>query len=153
MITDLKSFFAEKLTPPEGQHGDRVSHEVRYAAAALMLVCAKADFVDHPDEQVAIIRLLAETFSLDQQMIDDLIELIDEESAVRSIQTFTSMVNRYYTLDDKKILIENLWQVAFADGRLDAFEEQFVARVAFMIDIPQTEVQRRKDYISENWSL
>ena len=58
MIADLTTFFAEKLTPRDGQRGDRISHEVRFAAAALMLVCAKADFEDHPEEQAAIIMLL-----------------------------------------------------------------------------------------------
>ena len=153
MIDDLKAFFSRRLTPREGQHGDRISHEVRYAAAALMVVCAKADFEDSPDESRAIIRLLGQTFRLDGDEIDELIALIDEDAAVRNLQAFTRLINRYYTIHDKRILIENLWQVAFADGRLDVFEEQFIARVAFMIRLTQDDVQTSKAYVADNWRI
>lgn len=149
MLEDLKSFFTRRLTPSEGHHGDRVSDEVRYAAAALMLVCAKSDFVDHPEEERAIVRLLESVFDLDQPAIDELVAVTDTETVVQGIERLTGLVNRHYTLEDKQILIENLWHVAFADGRLDEFEEQYIARVAFMIDLSQAEVARRKAYVDE----
>lgn len=146
MLDDLSNFFARKLTPAAGHHGERDAFEVRYAAAALLVVCAKADFRDHPEEERAIIELLEKTFSLDHGLIEELLAVMDEDVIVRGIQQFTSLVNKHYTRADKQVLIENLWQVACADGHLDRFEEQFVNRVAFMIDVTADDVAvARKD--------
>ena len=141
---DLKSFFAVNLTPPDGHHGERQLHEVRYAAAVLLVVCARADFEKHPEEERAIIQLLEETFSLEHELIETLLEHIQEEEIVKSLQQITELVNRHYTMEDKHVLIENLWKVTYADGRLDKFEEQFISRVAFMIDVPESRVQACK---------
>lgn len=148
MLNDIKSLFSEKMTPPSEYAGDGASHEVQYAAAALLVVCAKADFQDHPEEQRAIEALLEKTFGIDHELIEKLISYVDEDSAIRGIQQFTQLVNQHYSYEDKQVLIENLWRVAFADGRLDSFEEQYIARVAFMIDVPQTMVQRCKTAVS-----
>ena len=133
MLDDLSHFFSTKLKPADGHHGERDAFEVRYAAAALLVVCAKADFQDHPEEERAIIELLERTFSLEHALIEELLAVMDEDSIVRGIQQFTSLVNKHYTKEDKQVLIENLWRVAYADGHVDRFEEQYVNRVAFMI--------------------
>lgn len=140
MLTDIKSFFELNLSPKDGRQ-DRHSKEVKYAAAALLVVCAKADFEHHPDEQRAIIELLEKTFHLDQEQIDQLLACIEEDEIVKSLQQITQLVNKHYSLEDKEVLVDNLWTVAYADGRLDQFEEQFISRVAFMIDMPQSRVQ------------
>lgn len=144
MLTDFRSFFSARLAPPENpmERGDQ--HEVRFAAAALLVVCARADFVEHPDEQSTIIKLLERTFDLSTGMLDELLNLVDPDAAVTDLQDFTQLVNQHYSEEDKLVLIENLWRVAFADGRLDRFEEQYVSRVAFMIGVREDEVKAAK---------
>lgn len=141
MLTDFRSFFSERLTPQNASMKSGEQHEVRFAAAALLVVCARADFVEHPEEQSTIIRLLEKTFSLSMGMLDELLDLIDPDAAVTDLQDLTQLVNQYYSKEDKLVLVENLWRVAFADGRLDRFEEQYVARVAFMIGVKEDEVK------------
>lgn len=123
-------------------HGGRsqVRIEIQYAAAALLVVCAKADFEEHPEESSAITELLATEFGISDKAIEELMSFVDEETGIKRLEEFTNLVNEYYSLEAKEILIENLWRVAFADGRLDQFEEQYISRVAFMIDIPQRHV-------------
>lgn len=135
MLVEIDEFFVQKMTPPEHQHGEGALQQVRYAAAALLVVCAKSDFHDHPEEEKAIHRLLEQTFELDHQMIVDLLSYVDAATSAQRLQEFTQLVNKYYVAEDKAVLIENLWQVAFADGRLDRFEELYVGRVAFMIAV------------------
>lgn len=141
MLTDLSSFFADRMTPPEIQGsglGER--HEVCFAAAALLIVCARADFEEHPEEQSTIFNLLETTFDLDEESLHELLDLVDPDAAVTGLQEFTNLVNQHYSAQDKRVLIENLWRVALADGRLDRFEEQYIARVAFMTGVSGDEV-------------
>ncbi len=150
MIAALADFFANRLTPAEDRHGEREAFEVRYAAAALLVVCAKSDFRDHPDEERAIVELLEKTFSLEHELIEEILSVLDEDVVVRGIQQFTSLVNKHYTRADKQVLIENLWQVAMADGHLDRFEEQYINRVSFMINMSPEEVLACRDNVAGN---
>lgn len=148
MLTDIKAFFAENLIPHDGPHGERQQHEIRYAAAALLVTCAKADFVEDPDEQRVIVALLEDKFGIDHDLIVSLMEYADEQTGVKGLQEFTNLVNEHYSKEDKNLLVENLWRVAYADGRLDKFEEQFVSRVAFMIDVSPGQVQSLKQAVA-----
>ena len=64
-------------------------------------------------------------------MLDRIVEFADEATAeADGVDQFTSMINENYGYADKKKLLEYLWVVALADGRLDRYEEQFIAKVA-----------------------
>ena len=142
MLTDLPSFFSERMAPSLAvDPASNERHEVRFAAAALLVVCARADFEEHPEEQSTILKLLERTFGLRGESLDELIELVDPDAAVTDLQEFTGLVNEHYSDEDKRVLIENLWRVAFADGRLDRFEEQYIARVAFMTGVSDDQVR------------
>ena len=113
------------MTPPEVPDEESGEcHEVRFAAAALLVVCARADFEEHPEEQSTILDLLENTFDLDEEGLHELLDLVDPDAAVTDLQEFTKLVNQHYSAQDKRVLIENLWRVALADGRIDRFEEQ-----------------------------
>lgn len=137
----VSDFFEQRIaqSPPL----DPVSREreVQFAAAALLMVCAKSDFLDHPEEDKAIVDALRSVFSLDEAAVEELLANVTEATAVRQLQEFTSLVNRFYLPENKRELIENLWRVAYADGRLDRYEELFIGRVAFLISVPTDVVQ------------
>ncbi len=141
MLDDLTTFFTERLTPAPRESRAADHKALPYAAAALLVVCARSDFQHHPEEKQTIEKLLKQTFSIDEERIEELMFLLDNEATATSLNDFTRLVNRYYSEDDKHRLLENLWRVAFADGRLDKFEEQYIARVAFLIHLPQSVVQ------------
>ncbi|MDA0977850.1 MAG: TerB family tellurite resistance protein [Proteobacteria bacterium] len=141
MFEDLKSYFSSSLTPAAEFAESSGQEEIRRAAAALLLICARADFEHHPEEQRAIINALEQTFMLGEPAISELLHLLDEETNTTRLLEFTRLVNRYYSTPAKIELLENLWRVAFADGRLDEFEEHYIARVAFLIRIDQEQLQ------------
>ncbi len=114
--------------------------EVRYAAAAVLIACAQSDFVEAPEEFALVVSRLSETFELDPVVVDELVRYASDEAGKRSLKTFTNLINQYFTEDDKRLLIEDLWRVAFADGRLEKYEELFIGRVAFLIDVPPSQV-------------
>ena len=148
ILADLGSFFSLKMQPQEGIRAEHVQQEIRYAAAALLIICAKADFEEQPAELQAISHQLEKTFELEPEQLEELLAFADEDTGTHGLDEFTKRVNQYYLEEDKRLLIESLWCVAFADGRLDRYEEQFIARVAFLIDVIPSIVQQCKEAVS-----
>ncbi|MBL6691665.1 MAG: TerB family tellurite resistance protein [Pseudomonadales bacterium] len=142
MQQDVEKFFETNLLPSQG--GDRQLYEVRYAAAALLIACAKSDFEEDPDEEEVIVGILRDRFEVDEELLDRLVEFADAHTGTMGLETFTRLVNKHYTEGHKLMLIEDLWRVAFADGRIDKYEDMFIYRVAGMLDISREQVQSLK---------
>lgn len=148
MSTDLKSFFDIYIRPSEGSRFDRESYEFRYASVALMIACMKSDFDEDPEEESIIIDILKQTFDINEGTIEQLMRMADASTDVDNLVDFTDLVNESYAEQDKLFLVENLWRVAFADGRLDKYEEQFIRRVAALIKMSDEDVDKARGLAS-----
>ncbi|HKY94579.1 MAG TPA: TerB family tellurite resistance protein [Kiloniellales bacterium] len=120
-----------------GQEAPSVLAEPRLAVAALLVEAALMHAGFSEIERSTIERLLAERFQLDPAETRRLVESARVE-AERSAQLFgfTSQVVRAFEEAERIELIEMLWEVAYADGRLDAHEDSLLRRVAGLIHVP-----------------
>jgi uncharacterized tellurite resistance protein B-like protein len=144
MLNDIKKFFEEKLLV-EAKDESGVTQGIEYATAALMIELAKADFEEDDIERQLIIAMLRDTFDIEGEHLEELMAAADEASAEASdFFQFTSLINDHYDNTQKIALLENLWRVAFADGRLDKYEEQFIRRIAGLINLPPSEFTKTK---------
>jgi uncharacterized tellurite resistance protein B-like protein len=133
MLERLRSWLidpAAALRTPPGE-GDR-----RYAAAGLLVVAARMDELFSPPERQAILRLLRQRFGLSE---DEAVELmgIAEQRAEQSQQIFplTQIVEESFTPAERIDLMEMLWEVVYADGRLDEYEANLLRRIAGLIHV------------------
>ena len=137
MLKDLKKFFTENLDPTTST--DR-KHTIEYATAALLIELAKSDFQEDELERALIIAMLRDTFELAEAEIEELVAIAETGSEeANDLFQFTQLVNQHYTHADKNKLVENLWLVAFADGRLDKYEEQFIRKVSGLLHLAHSE--------------
>jgi len=139
MATDIQTFFDIYVRPAPGTRLDRHGFAARYAAAALLVACSKADDHQDPQEARVIADILANTFELSQRTIDQILQLV-ESHAAEALSTVTDIVNEYYEARDKRKLLQHIWRVAYADGRIDVYEEKFVDRVAGMLGLADADV-------------
>ena len=111
--------------------------EPRLAVAALLVEAALMHEGFSADERSTIERLLAHRFGLDAAETRRLMERAQAE-AQRSTQLFgfTSQVVRSFDEKERIGLIEMLWEVAYADGKLDPLEDSLLRRVAGLIHVP-----------------
>lgn len=140
MPADLNTFFEMYAKPSSRGYVNRDSYELKYAAAALMIACAKADFEEDPDEEEVIIEILRKTFNVSGHTLDSLIRMADSAASNRGLEDFARLVNENYSDKGKFFLIFNLWRVAYADGRLDQYEENFINRISSMIRLDEEKV-------------
>jgi len=142
MLRDLKKFFSENLNP-EGSVDTK--HTIEYATAALLIELAKADFEEDELERALIVAMLRDTFDLSESEIENLVSFAETGSEeANDLFQFTQLVNQHYAHGDKITLVENLWLVAFADGRLDKYEEQFIRKVSGLLHLAHSEFIKTK---------
>jgi uncharacterized tellurite resistance protein B-like protein len=144
MLTDLRTFLDIYAQPPNGTHTDRDSYEFRYGTAALLIACAKADQKEDPDEEKVIVQILKETFDLSSSTLDSLLAMAKTVTD-DDLAALTDLVNDYYHDSDKRFLLVNLWRVADADGRIDKYEEQFIRRIATLINMSDEDISLAHD--------
>ena len=150
MLSSIKKFFEDHLQP-EISDGTTNPKGIEYATAALLIELAKSDFAEHPTERQLIIAMLRDTFALADADLQELLALAESgTSDANDIFQFTSLVNDHYTNDQKIMLLENFWKVAYADGRLDKYEEQFIRKVAGLINLPPSEFTKTKHRVKQS---
>ncbi len=113
------------------------------AAAALLFEVVWADHNIDPAEMQVMSRALAEQFNLSAQRVAQILQetQADQEHRV-GVQTFTRTLNEQLDQEEKIQVVRAMWKVAFADHKLDAFEEHTVRRVADLLYVSH------KDFIA-----
>ena len=140
MIQAIKRYFEQRLDVSAAESSDHLQRRLRLATAALLFEVARADDHISDDEFASLERVLRETFSLKSTDIQELIRLGEQEAKLAtSYFQFTSLIKDHFDLEMKAKVIEMLWRVAFADGRIDTYEEHFVRKIADLLYVPHGE--------------
>ena len=108
--------------------------EVEIAIATLLVEAACSDGYFDDEERKSIKAILGSYYKLSDGKIESLI--LEAEDVVQDsaqIYGFTKLVKDTYENDRRIELIEMLWEVVFADGKADAFEQNLIQRVAGLI--------------------
>ena len=141
MINNIRQFFTTRITDPMGDE----QHQQHLAAAALMVEVMVIDRKISGKELSAIKKIFEHQFDLQENEIDQLLKLAKEEvDEATSLYQFTRLINDQFDAEKKKDLIENLWQIAFADEVLDKHEEAIIRRLAELIYVPHADFIKTK---------
>jgi uncharacterized tellurite resistance protein B-like protein len=133
MLERLKAWL---IDPAEALRTSAGDDDRRYAAAGLLVVAARMDDRFSPAERDAILRLLRQRFSLSEAEATELVG-IAERRAEQSQQIFplTQIVEESFSPAERIDLMEMLWEVVYADGRLDEYEANLLRRIAGLIHV------------------
>ena len=137
---DFETFFDIYMQPRGGNLLHRDGIEFRYAAASLMIACSRSDFHEDPEETRLIKQILTTSFKLSENTLDRLIEFAQQASEATYLEQITKLVNRQFSDRDKRFLLEKLWAVAYADGRIEDLETAFIEQIAEGINMSATDV-------------
>jgi len=145
MFARLKRLLTEPSLPAGGarQHS---FEERQLAAAALMVEAAKLDDDFDAEERAQIETLLEDQFALTPAEAADLLSA-GEQASSDSIewQGFTRKIKDGFAPDERIQLIEMLWEVAYADGRLDKHEDALILKISDLLHVNRARVMRLKD--------
>lgn len=139
MIDKIKLFFEQHIVVTESISEDDLDHQLQLACAALMIEVLYADYsVDQ--EQLDVLRnTLQDNFGISSEEALELVQLAEEErNEATDYYQFTSLINEYYSQQQKRDLVTRLWQMAYADQAVHKFEEHLVRRLAELLHVPHS---------------
>lgn len=145
MIAALKRALTDIFDPAIAEASSDEGHELRLAAAALMVEVMQADHFAADEEERQIIRLIQECYGLDDGETAALLDLARREAgATVSLNSLTRRLTDALEVEGRSDIVELLWQVAFADGRIDKYEEHLIRRIAELLYVPHSAFIRAK---------
>ena len=149
MMTKLKSLLGAFL-PPDCDSSSNSQAVLSVASAALMIEVLLSDYERKPEEQKTLLRIVKESFSLDQATAEELLNQAEKaQQDATDYFRFTSQINDSCTPQEKVTLIENLWQVAYADGELHHYEEHLIRRIADLTHVSHMDFIAAKLRVTE----
>ena len=135
MLDSLRNFISE-LTGGEKHPGRFEENDYRLAAAALLIHASTTDGDMNGTERDKLRAVLKSRFALDDAATDELIDVgtLAENEAV-DLYRFTSLINRSLDEPGRLGIVEMMWEVVFADGRINEFEDNLMWRAADLLGV------------------
>jgi len=152
MLTKLQHFF-EQYLGKDSEDAIPLERRLQMASAALMVEMLHVDEQVTADEDKKLRQLLQQRFNLESSEIESLIDLAhNEKHDATDYYQFTSLLNTHYSQQQKIDLVEDLWQLAYADRELDKYEEHLLRRLAELLHVPHQDFIRTKHKTLNNIS-
>ena len=128
----------EEITIPE--------FEVELIAAVLAYEIARSDGEITEEESYLLINEIKKISEKVEKNDEEVLLLIEKHSNDSvSFHEFVEDINKDFSKEEKISLIEFLWNMAYADSRLDVDEERLIRRIADLIRIKDVDVLKLKD--------
>lgn len=133
MLDQLKSLLG--LGDVDTEDG-RPPLDKKLAAAALMFQVMVADGKIRPEEESKLRAVLSEHYAVSDHEATALEEAARQaQDDAIDLYSFTSVLKREMSIEERLGLVEDLWEMVYADGELHEFEDNVVWRVAELLNI------------------
>jgi len=139
MLESLKNLISD-LTGGDKHPGRFEENDYRLAAAALLIHASTIDGSATEAGEDKLRAVLKHRFNLDDAATDELITVatVAEHDAV-DLYHFTSLINRSVDADGRRGIVEMMWEIVFADGRVSEFEDNLMWRAADLLGVSSRE--------------
>lgn len=118
---------------------------LQLACAALLVEVSRADAVVGVEEERARLDALRRAYGLDEA---GALELMEEAEALAdravSLSDFTQVLREHLGREQRVRVVELLWQVAWADGRIDRYEDYWVRKISDLLYVAHADFIRAK---------
>jgi uncharacterized tellurite resistance protein B-like protein len=135
MLDGLRQFITEIVSPNAEQ---RVFDETDYrlAATALLIHIVSLDGQPTAVERRKLHSLIETSFKLDPGTADQLIASATRaENDSVDLYRFTSVIMREVDEEGRRRIVEMMWEMVFADGKVTEFEDNVLWRAADLLAI------------------
>ena len=147
MIKRLISQVVESITVTASTDAGAPSREdaLRLATAVLMIDVARADHVFEDAEFDRVLELVQTHFDLSPEQAAELVNEADGEAEdLVSLYEFTQLLHHNLDEAEKARIVGLLWQIAYADGQLDKYEDSLVLKISDLLHVSRGRVMRLK---------
>jgi uncharacterized tellurite resistance protein B-like protein len=141
MIERLKQFFA----PGEAPSQKPDAHQLTVAATALMVQLSRVDNNQDDAELGTIVDCAIRSQEVTREEAEEILaDALSQADDSTSLYEFTGLINEHLDQQEKQALLESIWRVAFADGRIDKYEEHLIRRMADLLNLNHREYMQAR---------
>ena len=142
MINTIRKFFKSN----ENSKSDLLeSNKDELAYASLLIEVIKSDDYFDQREHDELLDILGTKLNIDEKALGELSELAQKKSdESTSLYEFTREINDKYQYEEKVQLIEDLWRIAYSDGRIDKYEDYVIRKVSNLIYVTHSDFIKSK---------
>tara|TARA_B100000959_G_scaffold137717_1_gene144750 strand:+ start:691 stop:1149 length:459 start_codon:yes stop_codon:yes gene_type:complete len=145
MINLVKKFFGKNNSDGSDKENKESAHDVRLATCALFLEMANIDGEFSKEEQESVTSMLKEKFQLSDEYTTELMKISRKElDGSIDLWQFTNLVNQNYSRDEKISIVEMIWKIVYADGKLDKHEDYLVHKLGKLLRLSHKELINTK---------
>ena len=125
------------VNKPDSTDSKKVqNHDIRIATCALFLEMAQIDGEFSEKERQSILAILKQEYDLSDEVAVELTEAADKERQDSiDLWQFTNQINENYSEDEKIRVVEFLWKLVYADGKLDQHEDYLIHKLATLLEV------------------
>lgn len=140
MLRALKDIFDGLLAQASEPSPAERQHALDLATAVLLVEVMRADPTKTAVERQAVVLTLQQRLQLDGAALTQLMQQAEQSAAhAYDYQRFTARINEHCTQPQKIQIVEDMWQVAYADGQLGAAENSVINQVAGLLYVTHGE--------------
>ena len=134
MLNKLNSFLSGFFIPDTVEvHSENA---LQLAVAVLLIEVMQSDAECAFEEQAAILNILKQRFGLSDAEVKQLTEQGQQASrTANDFHRFTALINQEMGLPEKIQIVEYLWQVVYADGKVSAHENHIMRKLVDLLHI------------------
>jgi len=123
--------FTEAEEPTEYIHSRK-----QLAEAALMYHVIQVDGIVKQEERARMVEVLSSHFEMDEEQTASLAKAAEvEEIEAIDLYKFTSLLKQRLDEEERLTMIENLWEMVYADGHLHELEDNVLWRISELIGV------------------
>ncbi len=152
MLDGLRQFIADVVSPHAQQRSfDDTSYQL--AATALLIHVISIDGGPSEVERQKLHSLIESRFGLDRGTADHLIGSATRvEGEAVDLYHFTSVIMRPVDETGRLRIVEMMWEVVYADGKVSEFEDNVVWRAADLLGVSSRDRLELKHRVAERRS-
>jgi uncharacterized tellurite resistance protein B-like protein len=135
-MLDLLRNFVSDLTGGDKHPARFAENDYRLAAAALLIHASTIDGEVGAAERDKLHAVLKSHFGLDDDATAELIDMgTRAENEAVDLYHFTSLINRSLDEPGRLGIVEMMWEIVLADGRVTEFEDNLMWRAADLLGV------------------
>src|SRR5437588_12935070 len=139
MLESLRNFLSDLSGGGKQQEAIAVDADHLAAAALLVNVCTVDGDISEA-ERTRLHDVLKHRFDLDEAGTARLIDAaITADNEAVDLYHFTHLINRALDEEGRRRMVEMMWEIVFADGQADEFEDNIVWRAADLLGVSARE--------------
>lgn len=154
MFQPLKDLLDTLISPETAASAPQRDHAVQLAAAVLLVEVVRFHPSIDDASRAAMAAALRSRFALGDEALARLLETAAGTSRTAyDYQRFTAQLNEHFSQPEKVQWVEAMWQVAYADARLDENEMHTISKVAGLLHVTHGEYIAAKMRAKESAAL